>query len=123
MSFVISRNHCTNCGKPMVRDPLCSGDYYNTIQGYVLQEYCNGDCVRNGHMKPLVEGRDPDFIGNNMKKNVATRVAYSRRLGMVETKRKAIGVETNNLHEWIRGFARVMNMAIMDVESFVDFLG
>jgi len=119
MTLIKSPNCCTVCGKHLVRDPFCSGDYYNTINGYVLQEYCNGDCKRNGYLKPLISGRDPDFISKNMKKTVASRIAFVFRLGMIETKQEALSIETNNIHDWVREFSRIMNMTIMDVENFV----
>ena len=121
MTLIKSNNKCTVCGKPLVRNPFCSGDYYNTVNGYVLQEYCNGDCSRNGFLKPLISGRDPDFISNNMKKTVASRIAYVHRLGMNETKKKALGIDTNNVNVWVREFSRIMNMTILDVKNFCIF--
>lgn len=66
---------CPRCGVHFLKDPFCSGDYYPTIIGIVLQSYCPV-C---GDMKPLVdELYDEETISNKRKKGVFTRCASEK---------------------------------------------
>ena len=60
---------CNHCHSQMVKNPLCSGDYYPTQYGTVLMTYCP-NC---GRMKPLIE-IDQEYLSNNRKKKLLREI-------------------------------------------------
>ena len=78
---ILCEDICT-CGVHFEKDPECSGDYHETVNGNVLMRYCPV-C---GVMKPLLEERDPEYISNNMKKRIAVRIATTYKLGYKNVK-------------------------------------
>ena len=101
---VISENRCPVCGKKRIKRPDVGGDYFETTAGFVCQEYCEGDCSRNGMLYPLIHGRDPFFISNRGKKSFAAKIAGFYKLSFKETKEIATSIETNNKNEFIKIF-------------------
>ena len=119
MIVVLSEIRCPSCGKRLVKTPECGGDYYKTISGYRLQEYCNGDCEQNGILRPPLEGRDPDFISNRGKTSVAIRIAVANRLGIIESKQIAKSCITNNTSEFISIFSKRIRLPLLEVSRFL----
>jgi len=119
MIVVLSKIKCRNCGKPLIKNPDCGGDYCVTVNGYVLQQYCNGNCERNGIMYPLLDGRDPDFISNREKTNVAISIAMAHNFGFKETKKIARSCDTNNTHDFIVSFAKQIQLPLSEVSRFL----
>ena len=105
--------NCSGDNVNFLKDPNCSGDYYPTELGMVLQRFCP-EC---GVMKPEVEGRDPNYISNNAKKAVANRIATIHRLGFKETKTIAVSCEGNNKQDFISMFSKQVGIPVFEVAS------
>ena len=106
MNIVLSQTKCPSCGNRLIRTPDVGGDYYETVIGFTLQQYCNNNCNMNGVMRPELDGRDPNFISNRGKLAFAVRVAHVFRLGITETKNVARSLNTNNLDDFIHSFCK-----------------
>jgi len=76
MTIVICKDKCS-CGVFFIKNPHCSGDYYPTHIGIVLQRFC----PQCGKMLPIVTERDINYISNNNKKRVLNHIArtYNKR--------------------------------------------
>jgi len=103
-NIVLSNNRCPVCGQKRIRRPDVGGDYFETIEGFVCQEYCNNNCSRNGMLYPLIQGRDLSFISNRGKKSVAAKIAGIYKLSFKETKDIARSIDTNNKKDFIKIF-------------------
>ena len=119
MVIVLSESKCPICGKPRVKNPDCGGDYYSTVAGYRLQEYCNGDCIRNGVLIPQLAGEDPDHISGHGKERFAVRVAYAKKLGVIHTKKIARSCESNIPGEFLNMFAEKTRFSVSEISSFL----
>lgn len=67
---------CDFCGEYHVIDASCSGDWYNTINGVVLQSYCP-NC---GYMLPALPKLETSNLSNNAKKLIIVRIASYKKL-------------------------------------------
>jgi len=119
MVIVLSEIRCPTCGKRLIKNPDCGGDYHQTVAGYRLQEYCNGNCKQNGVLRPLLEGYDPEYISNRRKEGFAVRIAHAKRLGIIESKKIARSCDTNNINEFLMVFAKKIQLPLMEVTNFL----
>jgi hypothetical protein len=103
-NIVLSENRCPVCGRRRIRRPDVGGDYIETVEGFVCQEYCNNDCSRNGMLYPLIKGRDPIFISNRGKKSFAAKIAGYYKLSFKDTKNLVKSIDTNNKNDFIKLF-------------------
>ena len=120
MTIILSGNRCTSCGEKLIKNPDCGGDYYNTILGYRLQEYCNNNCERNGILEPPLDGKNPNFISNRKKKYFATQIAKKKHLGIIETKKIAKTCNTNNKDNFLKIFSKKIKLPYMEVSTFFE---
>lgn len=120
MVIVLSNNRCLVCGKKRIKNPDCLGDYHDTVTGYRLQEYCNGDCELNGVLYPLLRGRDPNIISNRSKKSFAVTVAVVYRRGFMETKKIALSCDTNITKKFLIMFAEKTRLPLSEVSNFLE---
>lgn len=118
MVIVLSEKKCPICGRQRIKNPDCGGDYYTTVAGYRLQEYCNGDCIRNGVLIPQLAGDDPDHISGRGKQRFAVRVAIAKKLGIIRSKKIARSCESNNPGEFLNMFAEKIQLPLSEISSF-----
>ena len=109
--FVSDRvgNHvaCPLCGAPLVKNPLCSGDFYPTEFGITLMSYCkNGHC---GLMQPDVERPKKLYFGKNKKRNRGTQVARAFHLSFRETEEEAVSIDETIEVKWKFKFFKVIS--------------
>lgn len=102
MTIVICDDKCPECNTNYIKDLCCNGDYYPTASGYVRMRFCP-NC---GVMKPLITGRDPNYIGKNKKKVFGVIAATKFHLGYQETEKDALSIDTNNKQEFIKLFSQ-----------------
>lgn len=89
---------CPLCGAPLVKNPLCSGDFYPTEFGITLMSYCkNGHC---GLMRPDVERPKTLYFGKNKKRSKCKELAGAFHLGFRDTVKTGIDIETTNENQW-----------------------
>jgi hypothetical protein len=93
-----NRVACPLCGAPLVKNPLCSGDFYPTELGITLMSYCkNGHC---GLMQPDVERPKNFYFGKNKKRDKCKKLASAFHLGFRDTIETGIDIETTNEGQW-----------------------
>ena len=119
MSLILSNIKCPECGNKMYYHPGCSGDYYVTVYGLVLQ--CS--CINCGCMHPPITYRDSEYMSNDNKKrflsNLASynrkrfkeyRVLYHTKLKHIEDRVafvRACAIETQTPIDIVAGFCGV----------------
>lgn len=84
---------CPSCGIHHIKDRDCSGDWYNTEWGVVLQSFC----PKCGKMEPLVSGTR---YSRRQVRYFAVRIAMNFNLDFDECKqlaRKSDGVDVVSL--------------------------
>ena len=107
---------CNNCGSFLVKDAECSGDYYPVHGFIILMSFCP-DC---GHMKPLLQERGQEMLSNTKKRKLAVKIAGCYNLGITETKKIALSINSDNLYDFLKQFSRVKkieyNQLIKNIE-------
>jgi len=102
-TIILCDDRCPYCGQHLIKRPYCGGDYYPTVNGYILQRYCdNPDCGNHGVLYPYVEGADPYYVSNNMLRSLYKKIAIINHMGFEEVKKIVMASDSNNLFDVAR---------------------
>jgi len=108
---------CPNCGVHFLRDSSCSGDYYPTTLGIVLQSYC----PLCGEMEPLVEEMDDTKLSNKKRRFIFGKCAFEKKKkpqDLLDIYHKDLK-NIKNKNEYIRKCALVFQLPLEKVSSFI----
>lgn len=85
---------CEFCGEFHLIDTSCSGDWYDTDKGLVLQSFCP-NC---GYMLPVLPKLETSELSNNAKKLIIVRIASYKKL-----------IYRNAMKEYHNGLKNILN--------------
>lgn len=124
LTLINCEQPCKTCGQPLVKNPLCSGDWHPTYRSNdELLRYCNNpQCPCYGHMYPYIS-IPWGFISNRRKMDVAKMCACLSGRGMIEMKKVAREVKTGELQLFLEDFRRKANLSPMVLSVACERLG
>jgi len=105
LTLIICEEKCKICGKPLVKNPLCSGDWHPTFRSHdELLRYCNNPiCPGHGHMYPYIS-IPWGYISNKKKMDIAKMCAGLSGRGYIEMKQIARNIKQSELCFFLEHF-------------------
>jgi len=115
-NIILCNEFCPVCNSQMIIDLECDGDFFVTEKGIQRMRTCsNKNCAVQS---PPLSGYDPMYLSRRGKETIGIKCAREYNLGIIETKRKARNIETNNKKIFARLFSEELRIPFIDVKKY-----